>query len=265
MLRRASEIYLQSRKPKDNFWTEIITRPCAAALLVLLERTPATPNQVTFLGGAVALAGALTLVLWRTWPGLLAGALVLQLAYVLDCADGQLARLKGIASPVGHMLDFLVDEMKAFAVLAAVATRLYLQTGSVELLLLGLWGLVVLASGISITTFLRRPEYLEATRPKADTPKETPGEQAAAPNAATSAAPKRRSPIRLAIGAAESVARFCIHYPSYFVYLAVFDRLDWYLYVYVAVNTVYLGRSLLGIVLALGRPSFGPPRPGAKP
>lgn len=260
MLRRATQIYVQSRKTKDNFWTEILTRPIAAALLVLLERTPITPNQVTFLSGAVALAGAATLVFWRTWPGALAAALVLQLAYVLDCADGQLARLKGIASPIGHLLDFLVDEMKAFAVLAAVATRLYLQTGSVELLLLGLWGLVVLASGISITTLLRRPEYLEATRPRGPDGAPLKPAQPAQP----SAAPARKSPLRLLIGMVEKVARFCIHYPSYFVYLAVFDRLHWYLYVYVAVNTVYLARSLLSVALALGRPSFGPPRPGGK-
>ena len=45
---------------------------------------------------------------------------------MLDCADGQLARLKGTSSPVGAHLDFLMDELKAFALVAAIAIRLWM-------------------------------------------------------------------------------------------------------------------------------------------
>lgn len=252
MFGRAARIYRESLKPKDNFWTEVLTRPFAALLLVVLERTPITPNQVTFLSIFTAIAGAAVLVLWPGWMGLVVGALILQAAYVLDCADGQLARLTGIASPVGHLLDFLMDEIKAFVVIAAVTTRLYLQNGSVEQLLFGMWGLVVVASGISITSFLRRPEYLQTGTPPS----------AAIPASKTSAL-ARRSPVGLAVGTAERFARFLIHYPSWFVYIAVFDRLDWFLYIYVPVNTLYLARSFLGIVLRLGRPDFRPRTPGS--
>ena len=250
MLRRTIEIYRQSRKQQDNFWTEVLSRPFAAALLVLLERGPITPNQVTFLSIFTALGAAALLVLWPGWAGLMAGALVLQLSYVLDCADGQLARLRGISSPVGHLLDFLMDEIKAFVVLAAVSTRVFLIHGSVEQLLLGFWGLVVVASGISLTTFLRRPEYLEVTRSR---PKDDAGD----------ARTGRSGPIGLAVRAAERFARFLIHYPSYFLYLAVFDRVEWYLYIYVGVNTLYLARAFLGVALALGRFGFDP-RPAVR-
>jgi phosphatidylglycerophosphate synthase len=40
-----------------------------------------------------------------------AAALVLELSYILDCTDGQLARLKHQTSPVGAHLDFLMDEL----------------------------------------------------------------------------------------------------------------------------------------------------------
>lgn len=256
MLRQVQQLYRASLKPRDNFWTEVMTRPVAAFLLVFLHRTPLTPNQVTFLSLFTALGAAAVLCGWLTWPGLLVGALLLQASYVLDAVDGQLARLRGIASPLGHQLDFLMDEIKAFVILAAVTTRLFLIHGSVEILLLGLWGLVVVASGISITTFIRRPEYESAMAPRASSG--SVGEGPAAP------LPLSRRLVRLAGQGGLRFARFLIHYPSYFFYLAVFDRLEWYFYVYICVHTLYLARSFLGILLRLGQPGF-PARPAAEP
>ncbi len=249
MLAQITAIYRASRKARDNFWTEILTRPLAAVGVAILAKTPVTPNQVTFLSFAVALAAAGLLLAWPGWWGLLAGALALQASYVLDCVDGQLARLRGIGSPVGHLLDFLMDELKAFFILAAVATRLYFERGSLEELLLGLWGLVAVASGITLTSFLRRPEYAEATG------------QPPKPAGTLQARSERRGLLGRALGMAEGLARFLIHYPSYFFYLALFDRLEWYLYLYVGVNSLYLVRSFLGVLRALGKPGFRPPLP----
>ena len=67
--------------------------------------------------------------------GLVVAVIVFELSYVLDCADGMLARLRGTASPVGHLLDFLMDELKAFLLLAAVAVRLFREHGDVRFLL----------------------------------------------------------------------------------------------------------------------------------
>jgi len=253
-LGRIKEAYRASLKQKDNFWTEVLTRPVAAVFLVGLERTPITPNQVTFLSFFVEWIAIALLVLWRDWPGLVAAAVVLQLSYVFDCVDGQLARLRGIPSPIGHLLDFLMDELKAFLVLGAIATRLYLVHGGAEYLLLGLWGLVAVASGISLTTFLRRPEYL-ATAPAPATPA-TPATGAPAP-----APPARRSLLGWSIFGAERFARFLIHYPSWFFYVAIFDQLDLFFFVFVGVHTLYLARAFLSVVRRLGRFGFVPPRP----
>ena len=58
----------------------------------------------------------------------------------------------------------MLDEVKAFLVIAAAAARLYLQTqDDPRWLLIGLGGLFAAATGITLTTFMRRPEYLEAT------------------------------------------------------------------------------------------------------
>ena len=83
---------------------------------------------MSFLAIAVAAGGCATLIFWRTWLGLIVAGLLLQLAYVIDCVDGQLARVKSMSSPVGALLDFMLDEVKAFMVIASAAARLYLQT-----------------------------------------------------------------------------------------------------------------------------------------
>src|SRR5207302_10561750 len=142
MLAAVRDIYRQSKKKRDNFWTEWISRPPAAVLVWLLKGTPVTPNQVSFLAIFVAALGAALLIVWTSWAGLVAAGLALQLAYVIDCADGQLARLKNLTSPVGALLDFMLDEVKAFLVLAASAVRLWrVHDGDPRWLLIGLGGL----------------------------------------------------------------------------------------------------------------------------
>ena len=54
-------------------------------------------------------------------PTYVAGAVLLQLAFGLDCADGQLARLTGTFSPLGGWLDAMFDRLKEYAVYAGLA------------------------------------------------------------------------------------------------------------------------------------------------
>jgi len=241
VLAAVRDIYRQSKKKRDNFWTEWISRPPAAVLVYLLKGTSITPNQVSFLAIAVAAGGCATLILWRTWLGLVVAGLVLQLAYVIDCVDGQLARIKDQTSPVGALLDFMLDEVKAFLVIASASVRLWLTSGLDERwLVIGLVGLFAAAVGITLTSFMRRPEYLEAT-----------GAPPVAP--ATERAeflPPKLGPLSLV----EMLGRFVLHYPSWFLVVCAVDRLDIFVYAYVGAHVLYLGRSSLIILIKLGRP-----------
>ena len=237
MLAAVRDTYRQSKKKRDNFWTEWISRPPAAVLVWMLQRTRVTPNQVSFLAIAVAAGGCATLIFWRTWLGLIVGGLVLQLAYVIDCVDGQLARIKSMASPVGALLDFMLDEVKAFMVIGSAAARLYLQTSDARWLLIGLAGLFVAATGITLTTFMRRPEYLEAT-----------GAPPIAP--ATERAgflPTSLSPVALV----EALGKYVLHYPSWFLFVCAANRLDIFVYAYLGAHLLYLGRASLTILVKL--------------
>ena len=237
-------IYRASKKRRDiNWFTEWVARPPAAVVVYALRGTPITPNQVTFLSAVIAAGACAMFALLPGHAWLIAAAAVFELSFVLDCADGQLARLRRTASPLGHLLDFLMDELKAMLLLACVAVRLWTERGDARFLLIGLGGLFCLASGISLTSFMRRPEY-GARPPTADG---QPAELTA-----------RRGAVGRALHAVEWAARFVVHYPQYLWLCALVDRIDLYFWAYTAVNALYLARSLAAVLLRLGR--FEPAR-----
>ena len=234
-------IYRASKKKRDiNWFTEWIARPPAAVVVYVLARTPITPNQVTFLSAVVAAAAAAMLAAWPGYVGLVAAAAVFELSFVLDCADGMLARLRKIASPLGHLLDFLMDELKAMFIFGCVAIRLWQDSGDERLLLAGLGGLFCLAAGLSLTSFVRRPEYGAKPPTEDGQPAEVGG---------------RRGVVGRALGAFEWAARVVVHYPQYIWICAAIDRIDIYFWAYAGVNVLYLGKTMLTIVVRLGRSS----------
>ncbi len=232
-------IYRSSKKKVDiNWFTEWICRPPAAVFVYLLRNTPITPNQVTFLSLLVcAGAGAMLIFLpGHLWLG--AAILVYELSFVLDCVDGMLARLRKTNSILGHLLDFLMDEIKAMMVLACVTVRLWRTTGDDLYLVVGLAALFALATGLSLTSFTRRPEYGAPPPTEDGQPAEVGG---------------RRGLVGTAIGGLEYIARIAVHYPSYIWLAAAVNRIDLYFWVYAGVNTLYVGRTFLIIFLRLGR------------
>ncbi len=255
MFGQIAEVYRRTRKPKDILWNRFVARPLAAVLLVPLRATSITPNQVTLLTLVVFTAGAAMLALWPGWRPLMIAVGVIEVSYVLDCVDGQLARLKGTSSPIGAHLDFLMDELKAFLLIAAVGIRLWLASGQDRWLLEGLLGLVIVASAISLTTFLRRPEYAAATGAKVGQGAGDYGSgfggQASGGEAGSGggSAGRKLSPFRLI----EALGKFIVHYPSYILFVAMANRIDLFLHAYVLMNGAYAARSLLGISLRLGR------------
>ena len=238
MLDAVREIYRRSLKPTDSLWNNWVSRPPAAVVVWALRGSRVTPNQVTFGSLTLFAVAATVMIAWPTHLGLIATALLIQSSYILDCVDGQLARYKNLASPVGALLDFLVDEIKAFLLVGAGAVRMWRTSGEVGWLVVAVGGLFVVATGITLTTFMRRREYLEATgaAPRTD------GE---------GSPPKRSSP---PIAAIEWIGRFVIQYPSYVWLLCLLDRLDLFLEVYLGAHVLYLGRASLTILLKLGRP-----------
>lgn len=83
-------------------------------------------NGVTAISAVVSLVGLATLIAapatW--WSGLVVAAL-LALGYVLDSADGQVARLTGAGGPAGEWLDHVVDAVRTPAIHLAVVIAVW--------------------------------------------------------------------------------------------------------------------------------------------
>ena len=95
-------------------------RPIAFIFVKLISKTEITPNQVTGMSLAV---GALSGVFfaWGTNATVAIGGLLIAAATMLDCADGQLARLKNNGTPFGRILDGVVDYLYTISAFVGIA------------------------------------------------------------------------------------------------------------------------------------------------
>lgn len=107
-------------------------RPLAFLLVKVLALGRITPNQVTLAALVPGLAAA-----WCFWQGtpagLLAGAILLFVTNVLDCADGMLARVRGATSLTGYILDGLIDYIIQVSVFVSLLHGLAVQLGDARL------------------------------------------------------------------------------------------------------------------------------------
>jgi len=109
-----------------------VARPLATILVKLLAPTPITPNQVT---GIAALFGVGVGVALYLGPGVLAACCMLGFL-CFDCADGQLARLRGTTGYLGRAVDGFGDYVTGIAL--HLGLIFWLQTEYGLLLTLGL-------------------------------------------------------------------------------------------------------------------------------
>lgn len=107
----------------EELFDLLIYRPVAYAFVRAVHRTPITPNQVTMLSAAAALAAAWSFA-GGTHAALLSGALLYAAANILDCADGQLARLQGSGTPLGRLVDGVADYVSSVAVFLGIGAGL---------------------------------------------------------------------------------------------------------------------------------------------
>jgi phosphatidylglycerophosphate synthase len=83
-----------------------------------------TPNAVTVTSATCSAAGIAVIALVSGLPAVVAAPL-LAIGYLLDAADGQLARLRGGGSISGEWLDHSVDSVKITSLHLAVLIHLY--------------------------------------------------------------------------------------------------------------------------------------------
>lgn len=84
-----------------------------------------SPNSITVLAGLIGLVAAVGFGMGTYSAGIVA-ALLFQLAAVIDCCDGEIARLTFTESPFGAWLDVVLDNIVHMAIFAGIAVGLYM-------------------------------------------------------------------------------------------------------------------------------------------
>ena len=105
-----------TQSPKEGLVSRCLNRRLSRPLAALLARTPLTPNHVSFVSFVIALASLwLFFAGYNIWAGIAA-----QISSIVDGADGDLARLKDMASPFGGFFDAVLDRYADVAILAGL-------------------------------------------------------------------------------------------------------------------------------------------------
>jgi len=107
-------------KGADGFFTTFFVSPYSRFLARWAARRGFTPNQVTAVSFLVGILAAACFATGERW-GLVAGAILLQVAFTTDCVDGQLARYTRQFSQLGAWLDASFDRAKEYVVFAGLA------------------------------------------------------------------------------------------------------------------------------------------------
>ncbi len=154
--------FLKSLKPRDleEYVDFIFYRRLAHPLVQVLAKTSITPNQVT--------TGSLILGLTASWAVyrqffLLAFVFAVS-AIVLDCCDGQLARITGKANPIGHMMDGLFDFLWITAFWLAIHFSGYFQSQDLNVF----WLMIAAAASMIVHCWKfdgTRVRYIELANP----------------------------------------------------------------------------------------------------
>lgn len=107
--KRILELRATCQKPraKEEILSWFLLRRISIYVTLLLLRTRITPNGISWLSLLFFLLSGWWILWMKPWALLLA-TLCYNLGYLLDCVDGEVARLKGITSKKGVFIDTLI-------------------------------------------------------------------------------------------------------------------------------------------------------------
>jgi phosphatidylglycerophosphate synthase len=111
---------LRANRSNDGPYSVLVLRRLSKPLSAFGSRHGWSPNAITVASLVIGLAAAGLFALGPRWA-MVAGAILLQVSLVVDCSDGEIARLTGKYSTVGAWLDAVTDRVKEYAAYAGLA------------------------------------------------------------------------------------------------------------------------------------------------
>lgn len=151
---------LQYSAPSAPFFTHHVSQRIGALVAWTCARSGVTVNLLTLSGLPFIILGCFSFAGGVPGPSAVIAFIMLQLAYAIDCADGQLARATSTKSAFGAWLDIAVDHARN--VMITVAVMYYLiaihDLGAIA-------GLTVAVFGVGSTVSLHAFAELKSGRP----------------------------------------------------------------------------------------------------
>ncbi len=228
------------RRWGDYPLTILVFNPINLRLARWLGDTPVTPNQLTVVS-FVMMAVAAVCFGAPSWPVQAVGGVLLWLSYLIDCLDGDLARYKQMKSPLGAMLDPMLDRFGEVLVGAGAAIGGFHLTGN------PVW----LVGGLALVGFSQVYFYLVDVMVKKLPAAPVPGSGAAAEAIVVPKRMLRGTPVRF--GAIEP-------YLWGLSLLALAGRVHWGVPVFGAMFALGSVGQLVRVVRALRRSELGEER-----
>jgi phosphatidylglycerophosphate synthase len=137
-------LFAQIRKSValDGMISYYVMRPLGRIFTRVLLNTPVSPNQATLGALACGIGAAICAGLGGAYYALLAGILY-WFGGVIDCIDGELARMRLQSSKIGEWLDSMVDEFATISLIAGIGIGLTREGSGEHWMILGLVGAAV--------------------------------------------------------------------------------------------------------------------------
>ena len=124
----------ESYRPREEWWSRVFATPVGYGILhFIADFKFVTPNLLTVLSLFFVLLTSFIINSSISYSLILA-AITLQVAYIFDCMDGQLARYRGVSSNLGAFLDKCLDYIKFPFLLLALAKSVFDKSGDVVII-----------------------------------------------------------------------------------------------------------------------------------
>ena len=128
---------IEMNLPRRSWWAIIAVLPFSKRLsLLLINHTDIKPNTITLFSFLLAVVASFFYIQGR-YQFILAGAILFELNYLLDCTDGSVARVKGFKSPIGAYLDKMCDRTRILILILALCYGQWKMSNSILPIMLG--------------------------------------------------------------------------------------------------------------------------------
>jgi CDP-L-myo-inositol myo-inositolphosphotransferase len=129
------------RKFSDGPVSQYLNRPISTRITQFLVKTKITPNQISFFSFFLCLISSV-LFLKGGYATLLSGAVLAQIASIIDGCDGEIARLKYQSTAFGGWFDAVLDRYADAFLLFGLICHIYFLNDNFLYIIIGFFALI---------------------------------------------------------------------------------------------------------------------------